>query len=90
MEIVGTEVLRHFFCILKPSRVIGLAVVPVGRASFGHTDFAAWRQSQKNIEVYIADSKKTTPGWRYGFASGHYPPIAMYFPQLIDTSNVLK
>jgi len=45
---------------------------------------------QKNIEVYIADSKKTTPGWRYGFASGHYPPIAMYFPQLIDTSNVLK
>lgn len=51
MEIVGTEILGHFFCILKPACAIGLGVVPVGGASFGHTDFGAWRQSEKNIQV---------------------------------------
>jgi len=51
MEIVGAEILSHFFSILKPSCAIGLGVVPVGGASFGYTNFGARRQSEKNIQV---------------------------------------
>ena|SRR6266567_2045612 len=51
MKIAEMDTFGHLFYILKPSPAIRLAVIPIGRASFGYPDVGSWRQSEKNIEV---------------------------------------